>query len=133
MQDMNVLIVDDEDKICDLIRLFLESSFRFKSIVTAPSVMHATQKLVNQEFDLLILDNVMPGKQGVEFIQQLKQSLKFGRMKIILISGYLEQEEALKAIHNGVKHIVVKPFTKQLLIEKVRDILRLEGDEEKAG
>ena len=63
-QDMNILVIDDEDKICDLIKIFLESTFRFHSVVTAPSAVQATQKLLNQEFDLLIIDHVLPGKMG---------------------------------------------------------------------
>ena len=127
-QDMNVLVIDDEEKICDLIKIFLESTFQFHSVVTAPSAVQATQKLLNQEFDLMIIDHVLPGKMGVEFIEQLKNSVKFNRMKIILISGYLQQEDVLAAIQYGVKNIVVKPFTRQQLVSQVSDVLKIPVD-----
>ncbi len=127
-QDMNILVIDDEEKICELIKIFLESTFKFHSVVTAPSVVQATQKLLNQEFDLLIIDHVLPGKMGVEYIDQLRNSVKFNRMKIILISGYLQQEDVLSAIQNGVKHVVVKPFTRQQLVSQVADVLKISID-----
>lgn len=126
VKDMNVLVVDDEDKICELIKIFLESAFPFHSVVTAPNALQAIQKCINQEFDLIIMDHVMPGKMGVEFIEQLKNSVKYNRIKIILISGYLQQEDVLKAIGLGVKNIVVKPFSRQQLISQVADILDVE-------
>lgn len=128
MQDMNVLVVDDEEKICELIKIFLESGFSFNSVVTAPNAIQATQKFLNQEFDLLIIDHVMPGKLGIEFIQHIRTSVKFNRMKIILISGYLQQEDVLSAIQLGVKNIIVKPFTRQQIVSAVGEILKLEDE-----
>lgn len=128
VEDLNVLVIDDEEKICELIKIFLESSFNFHSVVTAPSVMQAQQKLLNQEFDLMIIDHVLPGKAGVDYIEQIRQSPKFNRMKIILISGYLQQEDVLNAIQSGVKNIVVKPFTRQQLIQQVSDVLKIAAE-----
>jgi YesN/AraC family two-component response regulator len=129
-QDMNILVVDDEEKICELIKIFLESAYPFNSIVTAPNTAQATQKFQNQDFDLLIIDHVMPGKAGIEFIEQLKNSVKFHRLKIILISGYLQQQDVQLAIHLGVKNIVVKPFTRQQLVSQVSELLKLSNDPE---
>lgn len=124
-QDMNILIVDDEEKICELIKIFLESAFEFRSIVTAPNAAQAMQKFANQEFDLIVIDHVMPGKAGIEFIEQLRHSVKYNKLKVILISGYLQQEDVLTAIQLGIKHIIVKPFTRQHLINQVSDILKI--------
>lgn len=129
-QDMNVLVVDDEEKICELIKIFLESAFPFHSVVAAPNAAQAMQKFANQEFDLIIVDHVMPGKAGIEFVEQLKNSVKFHKMKIILISGYLQQEDVLQAIQLGVRHIVVKPFTRQQLINQVGDVLKINPEVE---
>lgn len=135
IEDMNVLILDDEEKICSLIKVFLESTFDFKSIVIANNVLQANQKLINQEFDLLITDHVLPGKLGVEFIKGLKSSVKFNRLKIVLISGYLQQEDVVSAIQSGVKNVLVKPFNRKQLIDQIYDVLKLdpEGGDTKAG
>lgn len=123
--EMNILVVDDEEKICELIKIFLESSFNFRSIVTAPNAAQAMQKFANQEFDLVIVDHVMPGKAGIEFIEQLKNSVKYNKIKIILISGYLQQDDVLTAIKSNVKNIIVKPFTRQQLVAQVSEVLKI--------
>lgn len=129
IEDMNVLVVDDEEKICELIKIFLESAFPFHSVVSAPNATQATQKFLNQEFDLLVIDHVLPGKAGIEYIEHLRNSVKYNNLKIILISGYLQQEDVLNAIQFGIKHIVVKPFSRQQLINQVADILKIEPGE----
>lgn len=123
--EMNILVVDDEEKICELIKIFLESAFDFRSIVTAPNAAQAMQKFANQEFDLVIVDHVMPGKAGIEFVEQLKTSVKYNKIKIVLISGYLQQEDVLNAIKSGVKNIIVKPFTRQQLVAQVSEVLKI--------
>lgn len=127
-EDMNVLVIDDEEKICELIKIFLESAFPFHSVVAAPNSAQAMQKFANQDFDLIIVDHVMPGKAGVEFIEQLRNSVRYNKIKVILISGYLQQEDVLQAIQLGIRHIVVKPFTRQQLINQVGDILKINPD-----
>lgn len=125
IQNMNVLVVDDEEKIGELIKIFLQSAFSFNSVIIAPNVLQASQKCLNQEFDLMIIDHVMPGKPGLEYIEMLRNSLKFQKTKIILISGYLEQEDVLKAINLGVKNIIVKPFNRQQIISQVEEVLEI--------
>ncbi len=125
IQDINVLVVDNEKKIGELIKFFLQSSFRFNSVIIAPNALQASQKCLNQQFDLMIIDHIMPGKQGLEYIEGLRNSLKFQKTKIILVSGFLKQEDVLKAINLGVKNILVKPFTKKQLVEQVQEILNI--------
>ena len=86
-------------------------------------------KIANQEFDLVILDHVMPGKPGIEFIEHLRSSVRYNKLKIVLISGYLQEEDVLTAIKNGIKHIIVKPFSRQQLINHVQEILKLNPEE----
>jgi len=134
-EDMNVLVIDDEEKICELIKIFLEVSFPFNSIVTAPNAVQGAQKFVNQEFDLLIIDHVLPGKLGIDFISHLRKSVKFNRLKVILVSGYLQQEDVLTAIELGVKNILVKPFTREQIVSQVSEILKIkpEGSDSKTN
>lgn len=125
VQNMNILVVDDEEKIGELIKIFLQSAFPFNSVIVAPNALQASQKCLNQEFDLMIIDHVMPGKPGLEYIESLKGSFKFHKTKIILISGYLEQEDVLKAINLGVRNIIVKPFNRQQIISQVEEVLQI--------
>lgn len=124
-EDMNVLVVDDEEKICELIKIFLESAFPFRTVVSAPNSAQAMQKFANQDFDLVITDHVMPGKAGLEFIEQLRNSVKYNKIKVILISGYLQQEDVQQAIKLGIKNVIVKPFTRQHLVGQVAEIMKI--------
>ncbi len=125
IKDMNILIVDDEDKICEIMRVFLMTLGPFKSIVVADSALRAMQMFQNQNFDLVILDHVMPGKLGIDFAESLRKSIKFHNLRILLVSGFLQQEDVLHSVEIGIKHILVKPFTRQQLVEKVAQILEL--------
>jgi YesN/AraC family two-component response regulator len=63
---------------------------------------------------------------GVDFIKSLKASVKFQRIKVVLISGYLLQEDVLGAIRSGVKNVLVKPFNRKQLIEQVCEVLKID-------
>ncbi len=127
LKDMNIMILDDEEKICELIKVFLGTMGQFNSIVVANNTLQALQKFQNQRFDLLILDHVLPGKLGIEFAESLRKSVKFHNLKILLVSGFLQQDDVLKSVDLGIRHILVKPFTRQQLIEKVTEILILDA------
>lgn len=129
IEEMNVLVIDDEEKICELVKVFLSTAFPFNSVVAASSAFHANQKFQNQQFDLIIVDHVLPGKLGLEFVEQLRKTMKYSRVKICLMSGYLQQDDVLTAIDVGVKHILVKPFTRQQLIEKISELLGVSEDQ----
>lgn len=123
LKNLNVLIVDDEEKICELIKVFLGTMGEFNSIVVANNSLEAMLKFQNQRFDLLIVDHVLPGKLGIDFAETLKKNVKFANMKIMLVSGFLQQEDVRRSVDLGVKHILVKPFTRQQLVTKVSQIL----------
>ena len=125
IKDVNIIILDDEEKICELIKVFLGTMGQFNSIVVANNTLQALQKFQNQRFDLLILDHVLPGKLGIEFADTLRKSVKFHNLKILLISGFLQQEDVLRSVDLGIKDILVKPFTRQQLVGKVAEMLEL--------
>jgi DNA-binding response OmpR family regulator len=118
-----VLVVDDEEKICFLVKTFLELSNHFK-VVTASDTVEANIKLNNEEFDILIIDNKLKNRTGLEFVSMLKSSLKYQKLKIILISGQLTQEDVRMAMTLKVKDIIVKPFGRQTLITKIQETIK---------
>lgn len=116
---LSVLIVDDEQHICDLIEVMLKSFEIFSFIVASTSSTLALQKLRNQEFDLLVIDNQMPDKDGLHMIETLMMTLSSRKHRIIFMSGAMQNEHALKAINFGVKTFLIKPFTRQGLLKAV--------------
>ena len=97
-----------------------------KNVVLAKDTIEGMLKLNNQEFDLIIVDKSMPNKTGIEFIENLRKSLKHQKAKVLLISGCLTKDDTLNAMKLGVKDILVKPFNRQRLMEKFNSILQIE-------
>lgn len=119
----NLLVADDEPEFCQLIVDFLEESSFFQSIVVAHSIIEANQKMSNQYFDLLILDNHFPNKSGIEFIKQLKARQLFKMPKIVFVSGALSNEDLLDLIFLDIKNILVKPFSRNKLLALIYQVM----------
>ena len=120
----SVLIVDDEEKICLLIKTFLMQTRKFRNIVIAESVSVALLKLRNEKFDLVIIDYNLPDKDGTSLVELTTKSLQFRNLKYLMISGYLDSKSMMKVINTGVKDVLVKPFTRDALIKKVSGVLK---------
>ncbi|WP_034732193.1 response regulator [Bacteriovorax sp. Seq25_V] len=121
-----VLIIDDEVKICMLIKTFLEQTKLFRNVVVAENASIGMLKLRNDEFDLVIVDFQLPDKEGTYLVEMAKKSLKFRKLKFLLISGYLDNRSMINVINSGIKHVLVKPFSRDDLISKVLQILKLD-------
>jgi CheY-like chemotaxis protein len=103
---LNVLVVDDENKICNLIKVFLSMSPEINKIVTANNSLQAMQKIQNQDFQLVIADLKMEGRSGIELITQISKSYNTQDMKFMLISGALQKEDVQEAVNMGIKHML---------------------------
>jgi YesN/AraC family two-component response regulator len=120
----SVLIVDDEEKICLLIKTFLTQTRKFKNIVIAESVSVALLKIRNEKFDIVIIDYNLPDKDGTSLVELTTKSLQFRNIKYLMISGYLDSKSMIKVMNSGVKDVLVKPFTRDALIKKVSAIVK---------
>ncbi len=121
----NVLIVDDEQKICEIARVFLSLSKNINNVITANNAIEAMTKMQNQKFDLLIVDQAMPGKTGIELIEHLSQVIYHKNIKFILMSGCLTKEDVIMAVNSEIKDIIVKPFSRDDFMNKVAQVLGL--------
>ncbi|PIP94900.1 MAG: hypothetical protein COW00_14355 [Bdellovibrio sp. CG12_big_fil_rev_8_21_14_0_65_39_13] len=120
----SVLVVDDDKKICDLIKAFLKVGTEDLQTVVANDATQALFKLENQEFHVLILDQNLPGKSGVEFVRQLRKMLKHSSIRVVLMSAILSKEDVQSALQVGIDDILVKPFTFAQMMAKIRPLLK---------
>lgn len=120
----SVLVVDDDPKICKVVKTFLDKSGYFSSVITAENVSVAILKTKNQNFDLIIVDYHMPNKNGTELVDLMMKSTLKTKPRFVLISGFLDANAMSIALKAGVKHILIKPFNKQSLFEKVKAALK---------
>jgi DNA-binding response OmpR family regulator len=121
---INILVVDDDAKVRELIQTFFSLKSEDISCVMASDTQQAVLKMSNQDFDLVLIDNVMPGRTGIDYALSLRKSIKHARTPIILMSGALKQDDVLKAMEGGLKDILVKPFSLKQLSEKIAACLK---------
>lgn len=121
---ISILVVDDDPKVRELIQIFFSLKSEEISCVMAIDAQQAVLKMSNQDFDIILIDNIMPGRTGIDYALSLRKSIKYARTPIILMSGALQQEDVLKAIEGGLKDILVKPFSLKQLSEKIAHVLK---------
>ena len=114
----HILVVDDDDGIRSLVKKYLnENKFL---VTTADSAENASQKIKIIKFDLIILDIMMPGKNGLEFIQDHKNKLD---TPIILLTAKGEAYERVEGLEIGADDYLPKPFEPKELILRIKNIL----------
>jgi two-component system phosphate regulon response regulator OmpR len=114
----HILVVDDDDGIRSLVKKYLnENDFL---VTTADSAEDASEKISIIKFDLIILDIMMPGKNGLEFIKDHKKELD---TPIILLTAKGEANERVEGLETGADDYLPKPFEPKELILRIRNIL----------
>ena len=114
----HILVVDDDEGIRSLVKKYInENNFL---VSTADSAESASKKIEIIEFDLIILDIMMPGKSGLEFIKENKKNLG---TPIILLTAKGEPTERIEGLEIGADDYLPKPFEPKELILRIRNIL----------
>ena len=114
----HILVVDDDDGIRNLVKKFLnEKSFL---VNTANSAEEAQKKIAIIKFDLIILDIMMPGKSGLEFLNENKS---FIDTPVILLTAKGEPKERVEGLESGADDYLPKPFEPQELLLRIKNIL----------
>lgn len=127
MKSKSILIVDDEDKIRDLISRYLKKSeFDGEKIVHACDGAEAIRKINNQEFGLIIVDIVLPRRNGLEVFKEIRSKARTKNIPVLIISGNLNSGIVKKAIYMGAKHILTKPFKYDVFMERLSRCAGLE-------
>jgi len=114
----HILLVDDDDGIRSLVKKYLnENNFL---VTTADSAEDASEKIKIIKFDIVVLDIMMPGKSGLEFIDEHKKSLD---TPIILLTAKGEAKERIEGLEKGADDYLPKPFEPKELILRIKNIL----------
>ena len=114
----HILVVDDDEGIRTLVKKYLsENNFL---VTTADSSEDAFKKIKLIEFDLIILDIMMPGKSGLEFIEENKTKLE---TPIILLTAKGQPNERIEGLEIGADDYLPKPFEPKELILRIQNIL----------
>ena len=114
----HILVVDDDDGIRSLVKKYLNENEYL--ITTADSAEDAIEKIEIIKFDLIILDIMMPGKSGLEFIQENKVKLY---TPIILLTAKGMADERVEGLEIGADDYLPKPFEPKELLLRIKNIL----------
>ena len=124
---INVLIVDDNHSVLHFLEDFLQKC-SYKT-TTASNGNEALKLLFSNKFDILVSDIEMPGMNGIELVQQMKNKLGIYSPKVILMSGIYNPNTIDESKESGVKHFLLKPFSPEEVEEAIIDLLSNESDE----
>jgi len=116
--EAHILVVDDDDGIRDLVKQFLNKNNFL--ITTANSAEDAKKKIALIKFDLIILDIMMPGKTGLEFTKENKDTIN---TPIILLTAKGEPSERIEGLEVGADDYLPKPFEPKELVLRIKNIL----------
>ena len=115
----HILVVDDDDGIRSLVKKYLNENNYL--VTTASSAEDASEKIKIIKFDMIILDIMMPGKSGLDFIKENKKKLE---TPIILLTAKSEAEERIEGLEIGADDYLPKPFEPKELILRIQNIIK---------
>ena len=118
-KNLHILIVDDDDRIRNLLKDYLTDNFYIVS--TAEDAKEAKEKLNFIKFDVIILDVMMPGQDGYDLTRDIKKKIN---VPIILLTAKGEVENRIKGLEIGAEDYISKPFEPKELLLRIRNVIK---------
>jgi DNA-binding response OmpR family regulator len=119
----NILIIEDDPFLTDI----YETKFKGLgfSVDIARDGEEGLEKLKEKDFDVLILDIVLPHINGWEVLRQIEEDGKFKKLKIIILSNLGQEEEIKKGLKLGaIKYLIKAHYTPQEVVDEVKKLLK---------
>ena len=117
-----VLIVDDEAPIREMIAVALEMAGY--DCLEAENANDAHSLIVDDKPDMVLLDWMMPGMNGVEFARRLRKDETTADIPIIMLTAKGDEDNKIKGLEAGVDDYITKPFSPRELVARLQDVLR---------
>ena len=122
-QKTNILVVEDEKDICQLMCLHLNRQGYLTQV--AGDGIQAYKCLEKTVFDLIILDWMLPGMNGLELLNWVRDKNPINkRVPVLFVTAKSEPEDIVKALESGADDYIVKPFDLRVLMARVQSLLR---------
>jgi two-component system phosphate regulon response regulator OmpR len=116
---IHILIIDDDEKIRDLLKQYLKNNNFFVS--TAINASDAEEKLKVIKFDLAIIDIMMPGKDGLQLTKEIREKID---LPIILLTAKGEPEDRVRGLELGAEDYLPKPFEPKELLLRIKNVIK---------
>ena len=125
-----ILVVEDDKDIVKLVRYHLEKAgFR---VASASDGLEALRAVLQERPDLVILDLMLPGLEGLEVCRRLRRDPSTARLPIIMLTAKVEEVDKIVGLELGADDYVTKPFSPRELVARVKALLRRSGEPEVA-
>jgi two-component system, OmpR family, alkaline phosphatase synthesis response regulator PhoP len=119
MQRKKILVVDDEIKVCELLRIYGEKNGY--EVITATDGSSALEQVRQHSPDLILLDLNLPGIDGLEVCRIVRSQ---SRVPIIMLTARDEERDKIGGLETGADDYVTKPFSPREVIARIRALLR---------
>jgi len=122
MQKQKILLIEDEQDIADLIKLQAEiSGYNFCHYADG---LNGFEAIFKEKPDLIILDLMLPGQNGLQVCRQVKASGEIKHIPIIMVTAKSEEADIVLGLELGADDYVTKPFSPRVLLSRVQAVLR---------
>ena len=118
----HILVVDDEEDILELVRYNLARE-GYK-VTCAATGEEALKKADSEAIDLMVLDLMLPGINGLEVARKLKGAAKTRNLPIVMLTAKGEEADVVSGLELGADYYITKPFSPRVLAARVRAVLR---------
>lgn len=120
---LKILVVDDMPSVREMVKATL-GTFGFKNIIEAGDGNQAWEKIVaeaqaNEPFELIVSDINMPKCNGLKLLKMIRANGTFKDIPVLMVSTESETEVIMSAIEAGANNYILKPFTKEIMKEKL--------------
>jgi two-component system phosphate regulon response regulator PhoB len=122
MSKERILVVEDEEDILELVRYNL--SREGYQVLCAPSGEKALKTTKSEPLDLIVLDLMLPGIDGLEVTKILKNDSKTQHIPIIMLTAKGEEADIVTGLELGADDYITKPFSPRILVSRIRAVLR---------
>jgi two-component system phosphate regulon response regulator PhoB len=128
MASDNILVVDDEEDILELVRYNLsQAGYRVRTSTSGEAALRMT---IDALPDLIVLDLMLPGIDGLEVARRLKKNSDTSRIPIVMLTAKGEESDVVVGLEMGADDYVTKPFSPKILLARVKSVLRRNNQEE---
>lgn len=119
---LRILVVEDENEIREfLVSQFEDHGMHAEGLSNGDGFL---QKLEQFQPGIIVMDQMMPGKSGTELIRELRGSLKFSEVPVIVLTGLDGEAEKVAALEMGADDYVTKPFSVKEVVARVQALVR---------
>ncbi len=125
MKDKKILIIEDEEDIIELLKYNLvKSGFNVNYVMSGEEALSAVNK---ENPDLILLDLMLPGIDGLEVCRIIKNDSENLQIPIIMLTARGEEEDIIKGLKAGADDYITKPFSPKILLARIKTVLRRDG------